>query len=68
MHDILDLSDFCYSEESQNKLEEQIKTIEKKIIDLDKIKEEINCEIDKIKKSSELEIQFFKILIHVIYD
>ena len=63
-HDTIDLSDFKYFKESKNKIEEQIKSIEKKIVDLDKIKEEINSEIDKIKKSSELEMKFYKILIY----
>ena len=48
-HGLVDLSEFNYKEESKNKLEEQIKNIEKKIIDLDIIKEEIISEIDKIK-------------------
>jgi len=63
-HDKIDLSEFNYFDESKNKLEEQIKNIEKKIIDLDKIKEEIICEIDNIKKSSELEMKYYKILIY----
>ena len=63
IHDIIDLSDFNYPEESKNKIEEQIKSIEQKIIDLDKIKEEIIYEIDEIKKLSELEMKFYKILI-----
>ena len=62
-HDKIDLSEFNYSEESKNKIEEQITKIEKKIIDLDRIKEDVINEIDKIKKSSELEMKLYKILI-----
>ena len=36
-HDVINLTEFNYSEESKNKLEEIIKNIEKKIKDLDKI-------------------------------
>ena len=65
-HDLINLSEVNYSEESKIKIEEQIKNIEKKIIDLDVIKEEIISEIDKLKKSNELEIKFFKILINIL--
>ena len=58
------MSEFNYKEESKIKLEEQIKNIEKKIIDLDIIKEEIISEIDKLKKLNEVEIQYFKILVN----
>ena len=40
-HELINLSKYNYTEESKNKLEIQIKNIEKKIIDLDIIKEEI---------------------------
>ena len=46
------------------KLEENIKNIEKKIIDLDILKEEALIEIDKLKKSNELEMKFFRLLLH----
>ena len=62
VHELIDLSKINYSEESKKILEEQIKNIEKKIIDLDIIKEEIISEIDKLKKENELEMKFFKIL------
>jgi len=45
-------------------LEEKIKNIEKKIEDLEIIKHNIINEIEKLKKSSESEIKFFKILAH----
>ena len=64
LHEKIDLSKFNYNKESKNKLEEEIKNIEKKIIDLDIIKEEIITEIDKLKRSNELEMKLFKILIH----
>ena len=45
-------------------MEEEIKSIEKKIKDLDIIKENVISEIDNLQKSSELEMKFFKILIY----
>ena len=63
-HEQIDLFDLIYDENSKNKFEKDIKNIEKTIIDLDNIKEEIISEIDKLKKLSELEIKFFKLLIY----
>ena len=63
-HELINLSEFNYSEESKKKLEEQIKNIEKKMIDLDIIKEEVISEIDNLKKSNELEMKFYKILVN----
>ena len=62
-HEKINLSKFNYKEQSKEKLEENIKKIEKKITDLDIIKEEIILEIDKLKKSNESEMKFFKLLI-----
>jgi len=62
-HDLIDLSTFIYTNEDKKKLEEEIKNIELKIMNLDKIKEEIINKIDKLKKSSELEMKFIKILL-----
>ena len=62
-HEKINLSKFNYKEESKKKLEEDIKKIEKKITDLDIIKEEIILEIDKLKKANEAEMKFFKLLI-----
>ena len=62
-HEIIDLNEINYYKESKNKLENQINNIENKIKDLDIIKEEIISEIDKLKKRSEMEMNFFKILI-----
>ena len=62
-HDVINLTEFNYSEESKNKLEEIIKNIEKKIKDLDVIKQDIILKIDQIKKSCEYEMKLFKILI-----
>ena len=53
-----------YSEESKNKLEEEIKNIEIKINNLDIIKDKIINEINKLKELSELEIKFIKILLY----
>ena len=63
-HVIIDLSKFNYNEEAKKKVIENIKNIEKKIIDLDIIKEEIILEIDKLKKSNELEMKLFKLLLN----
>ena len=63
-HELINLSKFNYNDDSKKKLEDNIRNIEKKIIDIDIIKEEILLEIDKLKKSYELEIKFFKLLIH----
>ena len=44
-HDVINLSKFNFSDESKNKLEELIKNIEKKIKDLDVIKQDIILKI-----------------------
>ena len=63
-HEPINLSEYNFPEDTKNKLDERIKKIENKIVSLDKIKEEIINEIDKIKKSSELEMKFYRILIN----
>ena len=63
-HNLIDLSKFNYSNEDKNKLEEEIKNLEEKIINLDIVKQEIINKIENIKKSSELEMKFIKILLN----
>ena len=63
-HDLINLYKFKYSEESKNKLEEEIKNIEINIKNLDVLKENIINEINKLKESSELEMKFIKILLY----
>ena len=63
-HDIIELSEFRYSFESKKELEEKIKIIENKINYLEEIKNNFINEIDMIKKSSELEMKVFKILLN----
>ena len=63
-HEIINLCEFIYSEKSQIKLKKEIKNIENKINNLDILKKKIISLIDKIKESSELEIQFIKILLY----
>ena len=66
-HNKIDLSTFNYSKKSKNKLKEEIKNIENKINDLNSIKQNIITEIDKINKlmkSSEIEIKFIEILLY----
>ena len=63
-HNIINLSEFNYSEESKKKLEEEMRNIENKINNLVIIKENIITEINKLKESSELEMKFIKILLY----
>ena len=63
-HDIIDLLNFKNSYESSQNIEEKIKQIEKKINYLEQIKNNIINEIDIIKKSSELEIKYFNMLLN----
>ncbi len=62
-HNLKNLSEFNYSEESKNKLEKEINNMETKINKLDIIKENIINEINKLKESSELEMNFIKRLL-----
>jgi len=61
-HDLIDFSKFIYSDKEKNKLEEEIKDVESKIANLDILKQEIINRIDNLKKSSVLEMKFYKIL------
>ena len=63
-HELIDLSKLNYSYKSKNRFEEIIKNLEQKIKDLDYIRQNITTEIDKVKKSSEMEIKFFTILVN----
>ena len=63
LHDLIDLSELAYTDEDKNKLDEEIKNMELKMTNLDKIKQEIINKIDNLKKSSELEMKFIKILL-----
>lgn len=62
-HDIIELSDLNFSEEAKQKFEEKVSTIEKRIKDFDTIKQELITQIDNLKKSSELELNLYKLLI-----
>ena len=62
-HDLIDLTELNYSEESKKKLKEEIKNIEKKVQNLDEIKNNIILQIEQLKKSSEYEIKFINILL-----
>ena len=61
-HDLIDLSQVNYSDDSKKKIEEEIKNIEKKIRNLDEVKNNIISQIEQFKKSSEYEMNFIKIL------
>ena len=63
-HNKIELSKINFPKDDKNKLEKRFKDIENKIINLDEIKKEICDIIDKIKKSSEFEMKFYKILIN----
>ena len=63
-HELINLSKYNYNKETKNELEEEIEFIEKKIKDLDILKEEIISEIDQLKRSNELEIKLYKLLIN----
>ena len=63
-HDKEDLAKYNFTKETKNKFEGGFKNVEKKISNLNILKEEIIAEIDKIKKTSELEMKFYKILIN----
>ena len=56
-HDLINLSELNYSEESKKKLEEEINNIEKKIQNLDELKKKIILQIEQF------EIKFIKILL-----
>ena len=62
-HELINLSEIYYSNESKSSLKNEIMNIEKKIEELDKIEENIKKEITKLKESTKLEIQFLNILI-----
>ena len=62
-HDIIDLINFKNSF-NLKQLEEKIKSVEKKLADLELIKNRVIKEVDKIKNSSELEIKYFNILLN----
>ena len=64
-HEIINLSEFNISKES--KIKTIIKDIEKNILDLDVLKEEIIYKINNLKKSKELEMKFFKLLFNTFH-
>jgi len=63
-HNVINLSEFNFSQESKKNLEEEIKNIQNIINNLDIIKQKIITEINNIKQLSELEIKFIKILLY----
>ena len=63
-HDMVNLFELNYSQESKKKLEEGIKNIENTINNLDIIKQLIITEINKLKESSILELKYIKILLY----
>ena len=62
-HELINLSEINYSNDSKLRLKKEIMNLEKKIEELDKIEENIKCEITKLKESTKLEIQCLNILI-----
>ena len=63
LHDLIDLSIFNFTQNSKNKLEEEMKNLENKYEYLEEIKQKIILEIDKLKELNKLEIKFIKLLI-----
>ena len=63
-HNIIDLINFKNTVQSKQNIEDKIKNIEAKIKNLEDIKNNIINEIDIIKKSSELDIQFYNVLLN----
>ncbi len=63
-HDLIDLSNFNYSDESKKILEEEMKNLENKLNNLDIIKQKIISKINEIIESSKLEMIFIKILLY----
>ena len=62
-HGLIDLSELKYTQYQKNKLENEILNLEKKIISLNEVKHKIVSLIDSLKKSSELELKFIKLLL-----
>ena len=62
-HEMINLSELNYSKKSKFRLKEEMSNIEKRIKDLDKIKENIVSEINKIKESTIMEMKLIDILI-----
>ena len=63
-HDMIDLSKFNYNQESIRELEEKINIFENKINNLNDFIQNFINEINKIKESSELEMEFLKLLLY----
>ena len=63
-HNIIYLSEIKFSQKSIISLEKEIKEIDNLIKNIDIIKENIINELEKLKKESELEIKFLKILFY----
>ena len=63
-HGLIDLSELKYTQYQKNKLENEILNLEKKIISLNEVKHKIVSLIDSLKKSSELELKFIKLLLY----
>ena len=62
-HELIDLSEINFSNEDKNKIEEDINNMETKIANLCLVMQEIINKIENLKKSSELEMKFLKILL-----
>jgi len=62
-HELINLSELFYSKVTKNVLLEEMNNIENRIKDLDKIKEKIVSEINKLKESTKLEMELINILI-----
>ena len=62
-HNLIDLSEFIFSKELKIKIENEIKNLDVKLNNLKSLKTNFNLIIDNFKESSELEMNFIKLLL-----
>ena len=62
-HNLIDLSEYTFSNELKIKIENEIKNLDEKLNNLKRIKKHFNLIIDNFKKSSKLEMKFIKFLL-----
>jgi len=62
-HNLIDLSEYIFSNEAKNKIENEIENLDSKLNNLECLKKDINLIIDNLKESNELEMIFIKFLL-----
>ncbi len=63
-HDLINLSKFNYSDKSKKKLEEEIKSLDLRIKNLEIIKQNIILLVDTLRELNELEMKFIETLLY----